>query len=66
MSKDVQRTLAEMQKREAEKAKARSNDSSSSSSALGKRGTLDGALKQLSIRSTEKSRTNLCLLHPIL
>ena len=61
MSKDVRKAerLAEMQKREAEKVKARSNDSSSSScqcSTLGKRGTLDGALKQLSIRSTEKKQ----------
>ena len=58
MSKDVRKsgTSSGDAKREAEKVKARSNDSSSSGSALGKRGTLDGALKQLSIRSTEKKQ----------
>ena len=55
MSKDVRKAerLAEMHKREAEKA-ARSEDSLSSSNALSKRGTLDDALKQLSVRIAEK------------
>ena len=53
MSKDVRKAerLAEMHKREAEKA---AKDSLSSSNALSKRGTLDDALKQLSVRSAEK------------
>jgi regulator of nonsense transcripts 2 len=55
MSKDVRKAerLAEIQKREAERA-VKDKESQSLNGDVNKRGTLDGALKQLSVRVSEK------------